>query len=268
MAQRATATVTAITMLNSLGLGQSQDGWGLFAIESAGPPTRSTSILTARTRLKLRSKLTAKTALGAIYAEVGTTVRRSRIRKNDDNTYPPTRKRRKMPPPTRSTLLRTATRRQIRSDGGVSRSRQARVSSPGRKRSGRRCIRAPPSSQHSSSKEGTTHIPEAKFEEWPLQDAVLKRATVNGLATFQLQFTWGNCTDDVHKDRATSQVMGDSGSSSPAEGPNSAKQGPRRRATFTAGEKAPSQTDDDVQLPALTEGETEWKIEKIVATRK
>ncbi len=35
----------------------------------------------------------------------------------------------------------------------------------------------------------------AKFEEWPLKDAVLKRAMVNGLATFQLQFTWDPCAE-------------------------------------------------------------------------
>lgn len=30
----------------------------------------------------------------------------------------------------------------------------------------------------------------ALFEEWPLKDAVLKRVTVGGHSTFQLQFTW------------------------------------------------------------------------------
>jgi hypothetical protein len=28
----------------------------------------------------------------------------------------------------------------------------------------------------------------AEFEEWPLEDVVLKRVTANGLVTFQLQF--------------------------------------------------------------------------------
>jgi hypothetical protein len=35
-----------------------------------------------------------------------------------------------------------------------------------------------------------TEMLTAVFEEWPLQDAVLKRVTEDGLTTFQLQFTW------------------------------------------------------------------------------
>ncbi|KAK0648833.1 hypothetical protein B0T16DRAFT_121258 [Cercophora newfieldiana] len=79
MAQRAKATATTLPRLNPLGLGQ-VGGDLRFVVEPVGPPTSSTSIPTARTRSKLRSKLTAKTALGAIHAEVGTTVRRSRMR--------------------------------------------------------------------------------------------------------------------------------------------------------------------------------------------
>jgi hypothetical protein len=37
-------------------------------MESVNPPIHSPSILTSRMRLKLRSKLMTKTALGAIYA--------------------------------------------------------------------------------------------------------------------------------------------------------------------------------------------------------
>ena len=44
------------------------------------------------------------------------------------------------------------------------------------------------------------------------------------------------------------------------------KRDPRARAAFTPGEKAPSQTDDGVQPPALTGAE--WKVEKILETRK
>ncbi|KAI5459497.1 hypothetical protein BGZ63DRAFT_466126 [Mariannaea sp. PMI_226] len=35
----------------------------------------------------------------------------------------------------------------------------------------------------------------AKFEEWPLENAVLKRVTQNGKATFQIQFDWTPCTE-------------------------------------------------------------------------
>jgi hypothetical protein len=105
----------------------------------------------------------------------------------------------------------------------------------------------------------------AKFEEWPLEDAVLKRVTVNGLPTFQIQFTWNACTNVVHKDRATGQAIG---SDSSTGWHNSTKRGSRTRVAFAPGEKPPSQTDDDVQHPALTEGGTEWKVEKILGTRK
>jgi hypothetical protein len=50
-------------------------------------------------------------------------------------------------------------------------------------------IPSPPHSQ-SSGGEAHTQAPTAKFEEWPLGQAVLKRVTINGSVTFQLQFTW------------------------------------------------------------------------------
>ncbi|KAK4074612.1 hypothetical protein Purlil1_12941 [Purpureocillium lilacinum] len=34
----------------------------------------------------------------------------------------------------------------------------------------------------------------AEFEEWPLENALLKRIMVDGMATFQLQFDWNLCT--------------------------------------------------------------------------
>lgn len=52
--------------------------------------------------------------------------------------------------------------------------------------------------------QGFVHIdrtllaPEAVFEEWPLDDATLKCAMVSGVATFQLEFTWGPCADRQH----------------------------------------------------------------------
>ncbi|RYO77062.1 hypothetical protein DL764_010249 [Monosporascus ibericus] len=43
---------------------------------------------------------------------------------------------------------------------------------------------------HRSSESGDIEAMAAKFEEWPLQDATLKRVFVNGEAIFQLQFGW------------------------------------------------------------------------------
>lgn len=45
----------------------------------------------------------------------------------------------------------------------------------------------------------TLQVPAATFQEWPLRDAVLKRAVMNGVATFQVQFTWDPCINRDHK---------------------------------------------------------------------
>ncbi|KAI0530405.1 hypothetical protein GGR58DRAFT_232648 [Xylaria digitata] len=47
-----------------------------------------------------------------------------------------------------------------------------------------------PSSQTSYDK---AYAALAKFEEWPLENVLLKRVMVSGVATFQLQFTWDLC---------------------------------------------------------------------------
>ncbi len=62
-------------------------------------------------------------------------------------------------------------------------------------------ILTPPHSQDSDSSEDneTVQVPAARFQEWPLGNAVLKRVVINGQATFQLQFTWDPCTNDKHK---------------------------------------------------------------------
>ncbi|KAK3940945.1 hypothetical protein QBC46DRAFT_458630 [Diplogelasinospora grovesii] len=105
----------------------------------------------------------------------------------DDDIRPPQRKRLKTSSPAQPTL-RTSTRRRTRSKGGTSGSHQVQTSAPGRERSGRRSIPSPPSSQGSGDEEVSVQVPMAKFEEWPLDDVVLKRVTANGLAAFQLQF--------------------------------------------------------------------------------
>jgi molybdenum cofactor biosynthesis enzyme len=77
----AAAAVAAMRKLNPLCLDQSQVEVELrFVIESVGPLMHSVSVLMARTRLELHSKLTVKTALDAIYAEVDTTVQKSMMR--------------------------------------------------------------------------------------------------------------------------------------------------------------------------------------------
>ncbi|KAK0706287.1 hypothetical protein B0T26DRAFT_679994 [Lasiosphaeria miniovina] len=108
----------------------------------------------------------------------------------DGDTCPPPYKRHKLRSRTRSTLARAAARGQIRSDGGLSRARQGKTSSLGPRHSIR-------------GEEGDQYVPTAKFEEWPLQNAALKRAVVKGMPTFQLQFTWGSYAEHEDKGHAT-----------------------------------------------------------------
>ncbi|EGY23848.1 uncharacterized protein VDAG_05286 [Verticillium dahliae VdLs.17] len=59
-----------------------------------------------------------------------------------------------------------------------------------------RDIATPSSSSHQSSdRDSIADRSIARFEEWPLQDVALKRVTVNGVATFQLQFSWDRRAD-------------------------------------------------------------------------
>ena len=44
----------------------------------------------------------------------------------------------------------------------------------------------------------------AKFEEWPLENVILKRITIGGQTTFQLQFGWNPCARE-HDTQRTSQ---------------------------------------------------------------
>jgi hypothetical protein len=48
--------------------------------------------------------------------------------------------------------------------------------------------------------EETVEAAFASFEEWPLE-AVLKRAWVDGVATFQVEFTWNPCMNHGRNDR-------------------------------------------------------------------
>ncbi|RYP31679.1 hypothetical protein DL767_005592 [Monosporascus sp. MG133] len=52
-----------------------------------------------------------------------------------------------------------------------------------------------PKRQGLTLREEVVDVISAKFEEWPLEDTVLKRVIMDGLVTFQLQFTWDLCTE-------------------------------------------------------------------------
>ena len=69
----------------------------------------------------------------------------------------------------------------------------------------------------------------AKFEEWPLEDVVLKRVTANGLAAFQLQFAWDSCANHRRKDPTTRRLQ----NQSPVKRRPSTKRGVSTRARFT-----------------------------------
>lgn len=73
---------------------------------------------------------------------------------------------------------------------------------PRKRRNGQRSIPNLPYSQGPSDEIGIVQASMASFEEWLLQNAVLKHVTVDGLATFQLQFTWNSCANHKRKDFA------------------------------------------------------------------
>jgi len=123
---------------------------------------------------------------------------------DDDGLRQPLRKRPKVSPFIQSSPLRTATRRQIRSNGGVSRPRQARKSAPSRMYKGRRSIASPLSSQGSNKEKEPAETFVAMFEERQIEAAVLKAAIVNGVATFQLQWSQDlACANHRPEDRAS-----------------------------------------------------------------
>ena len=105
----------------------------------------------------------------------------------DDVKTSPPRKRRKAALPAQAAQKIASPRHH---SGGYPRSRprDTRTSLPG---------------PHSSN---TPHLGEdrvesdfATFEEWPLEDACLKRVTQSGGTTFQLQFDWDSCKEHRHR---------------------------------------------------------------------
>ncbi len=126
----------------------------------------------------------------------------------DDVPLPPASKRRKENPPTRHP------RRRI-SSSGASQPHQIRAPTSGQKHSERQSMHSPPASGDAI---GTGAVPVAEYNEWPLEHAVLKRVMVNGLATFQIQFTWGPYVNCLRKSQEPEEpgprptALGDSSS--------------------------------------------------------
>ncbi|KAI0976387.1 hypothetical protein F4678DRAFT_223534 [Xylaria arbuscula] len=157
-----------------------------------------------------------------------------------------------LPSATRRALLpsqpfRRSTRQQTHSDRGASWSQQARASAPGRKRSGRYSIPSPSSSQSSGDGVGSAQVPRASFEEWPLQNAVLRQVIVDGMATFQIQFTRDSCENHMRKDSAT----GNRPHKSPIKRCRPTKGGAATKLAFTL--------EEDGLLIKLKKRELSWK---------
>ncbi|RYP13401.1 hypothetical protein DL767_010759 [Monosporascus sp. MG133] len=109
----------------------------------------------------------------------------------DDDVVQPPRKRRKISASTPSTAYGTAARRQTRLRCPSSRLQQApRSTQHSKRRRSQRNNPNPLSPNRPIPGKETVKAPVAKFEEWPLGNAVLKRVTVDGVATFQLEFGW------------------------------------------------------------------------------
>ena len=113
------------------------------------------------------------------------------VEHNQDDVRPRLRKRRRVNVSNSSTG-RTGAQRQTHQFGA---DRSQRTGSPSRhlKRRNRPSIPSPPSPQGPASEEETAKAHAAKFEEWPLGNAVFKRVALDGITTFQLQFTWDPC---------------------------------------------------------------------------
>ena len=170
--------------------------------------------------------------------------RGSEREQNDSEIRPPPSKRRKVSSPNRTTL-QSATVRRTRSGGATPRS-GVQGSAPGRKCAGLLSIPSAPSSQ-ASRKGRAAEAVSAKFEERPVENAFLKCVTVNGVTTFQLQWSVGPCAKHAHWDRAT----GNRECKSPVKRSLSTKRRKITRLPFTPGE-------DDLLIRLKNQG-LPWK---------
>lgn len=170
---------------------------------------------------------------------------------NDGDFRPPPRKRRKVGSTSLSTLRRTAAGRQVRRDGVISQLRQVRTSVPGQRSCGRLGTVRRSFSRHCGGEEWTVQAPVAGFQEWPLPDAILKRVIENGLATFQLQFTWrSSCADHQRKDSISESQQ--------CEPP------PKRRTHRASKSPPPKQTEDP---RSEVDEEEEWEVQEVLHSR-
>jgi hypothetical protein len=143
----------------------------------------------------------------------------------EDDFGPLPSKRRKTVSAIPTTPKTNATQR-LRSSGPVSQPREVQSPAHGGKRSSRRSIPSSPSSRASHDGKGAVGAVFARFEEWPLENASLKRVTENGMTIFQLQFRWDSCEHATESPR----------SEFPVNKRNSAKRGATARAAITPDE--------------------------------
>ncbi|EAQ85571.1 predicted protein [Chaetomium globosum CBS 148.51] len=123
--------------------------------------------------------------------------------KDEDAVQPPRAKRRRVNT-SASTTRRTAPMRQARLRCTNSSSLQAQRLPPTqgpKRRQSQRNISKPQPARGSALEEEILGTACASFEEWPLE-AVLKRVWVDGVATFQVEFTWNPCTNHGQNDGA------------------------------------------------------------------
>ncbi|KAI0526159.1 hypothetical protein F5B22DRAFT_145947 [Xylaria bambusicola] len=180
---------------------------------------------------------------------------RAEDEEGDDTCQPPS-KRRKASSLARSTILGSAIQQHLHLDA-ASCSQRVRTSASGRKRFDRHGVLGLPPSRKSIDRKTV-------FEEWPLGNAVLKRVTVGGMTTFQVQFTWDTCATHGRKDHATEDPQ----DNYPVRKSSSLRRGGAAGPPLTPEDTLIELTDDGIQSRAPTEEETEWEFEKILGTRK
>ncbi|KAK3942582.1 hypothetical protein QBC46DRAFT_68952 [Diplogelasinospora grovesii] len=151
------------------------------------------------------------------------------VDEEDNDVRPPVSKRRKTVKLARDKLHNTTRTQRPQGRGRRSiRQQIVQASARGGGLSLSHGIPSPPSSQVSQDEEASGAF--AKFEEWPLENVSLKRVTVNGVTTFQLQFTWDSCSKHGHG--REDLAIENQGLVSPSRRHASAKRGRATRATF------------------------------------
>ncbi|RYP47831.1 hypothetical protein DL769_011277 [Monosporascus sp. CRB-8-3] len=144
--------------------------------------------------------------------------------------------------------MKTSARHPVRLNGGVLRPRQGRIP---RSRCG---VLNPPSSKGPDKGSEPAEGFVAKFEEGEI-NGVLKIAIVNGVATFQLQWSLDlSCTEHRPGDRAVGSQLCK---------PPTKRSSPAKH--HTSKSPLPGQTKDT--LPTEINDQEEWEVQKILASR-